>query len=457
MASIFRYLIFNIKPIQYKNIYFDVYCHALLIINPEIMIKDQKSKIQTIEINISRQVLMLLTLTILLSFSCTSEPTAILKLIVSEKAGMDRSLEYIEIEVPLKDKSRENGDICLKEVNNTELIAGQILDTISRPSGQRFLRCIFPVSMGANSTKSFEIVHGTAELRNEILKYQGQDINIKIENSDFIADLTDVKATAENGLGSGQLAGLILKHFNNQLLQRTHINMHWAPNFQKEGLDYKTFGHIQNPDRLDVIKGPYTFSLYRSGSVDGYEEIRVNCMYQFYAGLPYFTFSSEILIKEDTELMLLRNDEMTMDSLFTHVTYLHSDGKGNTVGLYEGDAIDQLAEDPIHDDATWLYFYNQYKKYAFGSIRMEYDNTNLNGEPSPLYGEHTKITRSAGNGRYWNRRLINDHNTLLPAGSRYRAKNAYLIFKLEDRDPSITIKEYYKKLSQPLEVKYEVD
>jgi len=421
------------------------------------MRKDQTIKGHTSEINRSRHVLILLNLIILLSISCTSEPTAILKLIVSEKAGLDRSLEYIEIEVPLEDKSQEKGDICLKEVYNTELIAGQILDTISQPSGKKFLRCIFPVSIGANSTKTFEIVYGMTELRSEILRYQGEDTNIKIENTDFIADLTDKKATAENGLGSGQLAGLILKHFNNQLLERTHINMHWAPNFQKEGLDYKTFGHIQNPDRLDLIIGPYTFSLYRSGSVDGYEDIQVNCMYQFYADLPYFTFSSEILIKEDTELMLLRNDEMTMDSLFTHVTYLHPDGEGNTVGLYEGDAIDQLSEDPIHDDATWLYFYNQYKKYAFGSIRLEYDNTNLNGEPSPLYGEHTKITTSAGNGRYWNRRLINDHNTILPAGSRYRAKNAYLIFKLDDRDPSITIKEYYKKLSQPLEVKYEVD
>ncbi len=416
---------------------------------------DQTLKKHTLEIIRSSPVFIWLVLISFLSISCKSEPTVVLKLRVSETAGLDRSLEYLEVKVPMGINPREAGDICLKEVDQVELIAGQILDTITQQSGKKYLRCIFPISIKANATKSFEIVQGTVELKSEILKYQGKDSNIKIENRDYIADLTDIKASVDNGLGSGQLAGLILKQFSNQLLQRDHINLHWAPNFQKEGLEYKTFGHILSPDTLEMIKGPYIFSLFRSGSVNGYEEIQVNCRYQFYAGLPYFTFSSEILIEENIELMLLRNDEMTMDSLFTHVTFLHPEGDGNTVNLYEGDGIDQLAKDPIHDDATWLYFYNENKQYAFGSIRLEYDNTNLEGEASPLYEEHTKITRSLGNGRYWNRRLINDHSTLLPAGSRYRAKNAYIIFKADKEDPSKTIKEYHKKLSQPLIVQYE--
>jgi hypothetical protein len=230
--------------------------------------------------------------------------------------------------------------------------------------------------------------------------------------------------------------------------------MHWAPNFQKEGLEYKTFGHIRQPDKLDVVKGPYYFSLYRSGTVGGYDEIRVSYTYQFYAGLPYFTFSSEILIKEDVELMLLRNDEMTMDSLFTHVTFLNPDGGITTADLYLGDGIEELEEDPIPDDAEWLFFQHKNKQYAFGSIRLEYDNTNLSGHFSPLYEEHTKITRSSGNGRYWNRRLINDHNTLLPAGSRYREKNAYLIFNANNEDGPYKIEEYHKRLSNPLIIQY---
>ncbi len=416
--------------------------------NPQI---SNRSIITTIGTAFS---IFLISLIILISHSCTKNPAAILKLTISETAGLSRSLEYIEVEVPLNGTFPAEEDICLKEAGDTKLIAGQIIDTLTRASGRNYLKCIFPVSIEASETKTYEIINGTAELQNEVLHYMGQDSNVKIENTDFIADLTDIKATAENGLGSGQLAGLILKDFNDQLIQRGHINMHWAPNFQREGLEYKTFGHIQHPDTLKMVKGPYKFSLYRSGSVSGYDEIRVSCMYHFYAGLPYFTFSSEVLIKEDVELMLLRNDEMTMDSLFTHVTFLNPDGEVATVDLYQGDGIEQLEKDPIPDDAVWLFFQNKNKQYAFGSIRLEYDNTNLSGNISPLYGEHTKITRSAGNGRYWNRRLINDHNTLIPGGSRYREINAYLIFKVSNEDGAPEIEEYHKRLSNPLIIQY---
>ena len=398
--------------------------------------------------------ILLILLISVISDSCKNGPKAILKLTLSETAGLSRSLEYIEVEVPFRLNSRMKGDICLKEASDTKLIPGQIMDTLTRESGKMYLTCIFPVSIEANTTKSYEIINGTSELKTEDLKYTGQDLNVKIENTDFIADLSNIKATDANGLGPGQLAGLILKDFNDQLIQRDHINMHWAPNFQKEGLEYKTFGHILRPDTLEMIKGPYYFSLYRSGSVSGYEEIQVSCTYRFYAGLPYFTFSSEILVKEDVELMLLRNDEMTMDSLFTHVSYLNPDEAVTTVALYEGNGIEQLEKDPIPDDAKWLFFQNNNKKYAFGSIRLEYDNTNLSGGISPLYQEHTKITRSAGNGRYWNRRLINDHNTLIPAGSRYQEKNAYLIFKINNDEGAPEIEEYYKRLSNPLIIRY---
>ena len=435
--------------IQYKNIslYINFY-------NRRLMKNDQTSNRNTIsKIRTAFSILLILLISAI-SDSCTKKPAAILKLTISETAGMSRSLEYIEVEVPLNVNLQAKEDICLKEAGDRKPIAGQIIDTLTRESGRKYLKCIFPVSIEANTTKSYEIIYGSAELQNEVLKYTGHDINMKIENTAFIADLTDIKATAENGLGSGQLAGLILKDFNDQLLQRGHINMHWAPNFQRDGLEYKTFGHMRHPDTLEVVKGPYIFSLHRSGSVPGYDEIEVSCMYQFYAGLPYFTFSSEILIKDDVELMLLRNDEMTMDSLFTHVTFLNPDGEVSTVDLYQGDGIEQLEKDPIPDDAKWLFFQNKNKQYAFGSIRLEYDNTNLSGSISPLYGEHTKITRSAGNGRYWNRRLINDHNTLIPSGSRYREKNAYLIFNTNNEDGTYKLEEYHKRLIQPLIIQY---
>ncbi len=257
---------------------------------------------------------------------------------------------------------------------------------------------------------------GTSEP--EQLKIEGTDLNLKVENEYFIADLTDVKATSENGLGAGQLAGLILKQFDNQLLERSHINMHWSPSFQREGQDYKTFGHMKE-DSVLIEQGPYRLSIFRSGTVPGFDAIRLNVEYQFFAGLPYFSFTSEIIAEDSLEVILLRNDEMTMDSLFTHVRFPRPSGEIKTVPMYDGFSIESLGKDPIRDDADWLYFYNEHHSYAFGSIRLNYDNKNLDGRSSALYKEHTKITNASNGGRYWNRLLVHDQKTLVPRGSRY--------------------------------------
>jgi len=389
-----------------------------------------------------------------LNYSCSTGNKPVLRFSVTETAGAPRTLEFIQIEVPAKRSYDISEGISLREEGTQELVPGQVLETKELPSGKTVHTCLFPVSLDAEATNIYEVLLAGGELYPERLDVEGHMPNVKLGNKYFIADLTDIKATPENGLGSGQLAGLLLKEFNNQLLERYHINMHWAPNFQREGPEYRTFGHILDPDSTAYIKGPYYVSIYKSGHVEGYEQIRVSCTYQFYAGLPYFIFSSAIEMEDDIELWLLRNDEMTMDSLFTHVMYLQPDGRMGVSKLYDDDDMAALAEDPIRDDAIWLCFFNSKLKYGLGSIRLAYDNTNTNGQESPLYEEHTKITASVNNGRYWNRRLINDHNTLIPAGSRYTEKNAYLVFHVDRLDPSKEMREYHLQLTHPLQIQY---
>jgi hypothetical protein len=385
---------------------------------------------------------------------CTPAQKPVLEFSLTENAGISRPLEYITLDVHLDRELDDSEGICIQEQNNEDLILGQILDFNSQANDKITYTCLFPVAIEANSTIQYKVfISENGRLHNEQLMVEGNGTNIKIENAYFIADLTDIKASEQNGLGSGQLAGLVLKQFQDKLLERSHINMHWAPNFQKEELPYKTFGHITDPDTTAIIRGPYKTTIYKAGRVEGYEEILITGTYEFFAGLPYFLFSSEIRIEKDVELMLLRNDEMTMDSLFTHLGYMHLDGTTDTVALYDDQEIQSLEEDPIKDDATWLFFFHDALNYGFGSIRLYYDNTNIHGESSPLYQPHTKITRSANNGRYWNRRLVHDHNTMIPEGSRYKEKNAYLVFKAHPEDPSREIVNHHKRLMNSLEIK----
>lgn len=405
--------------------------------------------------NHSRNLFFLGFSLLLLLISCGEEPGGpLVTFSVSEPAGLQREIEYIEIGVPVESRYDISNGFLIREIGKTNDIQGQIIASRELSSDSISYTCLFPVSLEAHGKRTFEVHRGTGSLPDAHLKISGTGTNLQVENVFYQAVLTDKKATEENGLGSGQLAGLVLNDFKGQLLERSHINMHWAPNFQKESLDYRTFGHIKNPDSLLVIKGPYLLSLYKSGKVPDYPEIDVRYHYRFYGGLPYFLFTSEMNFNSDVELMLLRNDEMTMDSLFTHVMFSEPGGKVKTIELYDEEAMKKLEEDPIRDDAAWLCFYNEEAKYAFASIRLKYDNTNARGDKSPLYEPHTKITSSANNGRYWNRRLIHDHNTVVPEGSRYSEMNAYLLFRLNPDDPVSPIHDCLKQLVNPVRVDY---
>lgn len=385
--------------------------------------------------------------------SCTScmDSQPLYVFTVTESSGIARELEYIEVGILLQGPLDSEQALSIREKDQSDLIEGQFLGLAKQTNGKHILQYLFPISLGANQTKVFEVVSrkGTSQL--EHLKIEGTDLNLKVENAYFIADLTNVKASSGNGLGSGQLAGLQLKQFDNQLLERTHINMHWSPNFQREGLDYKTFGHMKD-DSVRIEQGPYRLSIFRSGYVPGYEAIRLNVEYQFYAGLPYFFFTSEMIAEDSVELILLRNDEMTMDSLFTHVVFPRPNGEILSVPMYDGYSVDSLAKDPIQDEVDWLYFYNEHENYAFGSIRLNYDTKNMDGGSSALYGEHTKISKASGGGRYWNRRLVHDHKTLVPKGSRYFEENAYIVFRSDLEDPGAEIEQSFKRLTSPLRV-----
>ncbi len=157
-------------------------------------------------------------------------------------------------------------------------------------------------------------------------------------------------------------------------------------------------------------------------------------------------------MKQAIWLSRLRNDEMTTDTLFTHLAFIRFDGLVVTTTFQNRDEI--LRQHPIESDALWLSFYEHNKGLAFGCIRLFYDNTSIWGEASPTTGDYTKISNGARGGKYWNRILIIDKPTFVPEGSVYSEKNAYIVFKLSEGENKFAeIEKYAKRLSCPLKVK----
>ncbi|WP_157941249.1 MULTISPECIES: hypothetical protein [Arenibacter] len=407
----------------------------------------------------TRSLYVLFSAALMLLSSCTDNGV-IGDLYLTEPAGITRDLEYIEVKIPIAAQRLKNKALFLRNNEDGNVIKGQILNRSKVLLESNLVHCLFPISIRAHETKEYDIVIGDNVQTTTDLIAKGEGLNLFIENEFYKADLTAKKSSNNIVLGPGQITSISLKEHSGITLERTNIKMHWAPSFQKENEDYKTMAHIQEFDSISIERGPYMISVYRSGKVKGYEEIQLKGEYKFYAGKPFFGFSSEMTMIDSLSLTMLRNDEMTMDKFFTHAIFPLADGKVKTVPLYDSlpliphYSIKELRKKPIDADAKWFGFYNDSTKYGFASLRIGFDYKNLSGVMSPMMDSQTKISYALNEGRYWDRRFVDSGVLKVPKGSKYFEENVYSIFGFNNKGPSEKIERLYEQLSQPVLVKF---
>lgn len=392
--------------------------------------------------------LIIVILVIISIWSCNNLPERN-KIVFEEKVGIARKLEFVTVSVA----NHHKRELFIKDMASGLIIRGEKLN--SNNSIKDSSSYIFPVSMNAYEKKSFLVVSSTQKINLPIMNVTGEDLSVMVENNYFIANFERTDDNPKKGLHSGQLASILIKN-NDVILKRNNINIHWSPNFKKDGFDYKTFAHLNSKYTKITQRNSYLFEIVKAGYVNNYEEIDLFGQYNFFAGLPYFIYASTMSFNKDVKLSLLRNDEMTMDSLFTHLVYPDSLGKMTEMSLYNTIKFDSLTKTPLAHDIGWLGFINKSNGYGLICIRLSYDNKNIQGKESPLYRPHTKISQSNGNGRYWNRRLIHEQNTLIPKGSMYYEQNAYLVIDNFDSIDNVDdqIRYYSMCLNNPITVSY---
>jgi hypothetical protein len=386
----------------------------------------------------------------------TASEEILATLTVSEKYGYSRNVEYVDYLFQIPITPQEISDfslIAVDQASNEEIVC-QILEREKFENEMiALLRIIFPVALEANQKKIFQIMASVSNDAVESdLTVKGNGFDLIIENNFYKADLsknTDIEPQSHN---SGQLRDLLIKMGFNQLLTNAEDRLHWAPNFKRPELEwYTTIAHWNSPTEYEVWKGPYLIQTYRRDSAPDHPEILLTATYKFYQDLPYFRFFSEMELVQNVWLELLRNDEMTMDSMFTHLAFQRPDGKIEDVTFSDRGAL--LEDQPIENESPWICFYNSELKFAFASIRLRYDNSNMTGQQSPTYLPHTQIGEWLGGIKYWNRRLIHEHLTFVPKGSRYSEENAYLVFKIGEEDKFKDIIYWMDRLHHPLEIK----
>lgn len=387
-----------------------------------------------------------------------AQNSELLKIRISEKNNLERSLEYVEFSCQLNFDNSDNGEIHLvaEEIESKRQIPCQVAaHKINDTTNTYLLRVIFPVSMPALSSKQYLLKRNEKEHAvSGNLGMQGEGLGLIIENDFYRADLTKNKDVEPQSHDSGQIRELTIKMGFNHLVTNVEDRVHWAPNFDRPQIEwYTTIAHWSFPKIYQVEKGPYQIRTIRQDKAPDHPEILLSATYNFYDGLPYFKFYSEMEMKEGLWLQLLRNDEMAMDSMFTHLAFERPNGELVDLPFTE---MHPLIDDyPIENDSPWLCFYNKDKGFAFGSIRIFYDNRDVFGNESILYEPHTQIGEWLKGIKYWNRRLIHNHLTYVPRGNNYREENAYLVFKASGKDHLKDIQYWAKRLRNPLSVHLE--
>ena len=377
---------------------------------------------------------------------------------IEEVHGLTRQLEYVELslQIPLGKQENVSLQFVAENEQSGEKIPCQIIKQQSfEQENIVLLSLIFPVSIEANDQALFIVrSEQSRPVPQTDLSITGEGLDLIIDNNFYKADLTQSDQSEAKSHHSGQLRELMIKMGYDILLFRTENRMHWAPNFQKKGNDgYETIAGWEHPDYYKLNSGPYLILTERRDKAAAHEEILLTANYYFYAGLPYFRFFSSMEFMEDAWITLLRNDEMTMDSLFTHVAAERLNGEILDLSFAERHEV--LKKSPIENEAAWLCFYHADKGYAFGSIRLKYDNTNKQGFKSPTHLPHTKISNGAGGGKYWNRRLIDEHPVFVKEGSRYVEENAYIVFSIKDHNKFEEIVHWAERLRHPLQVTFQ--
>lgn len=246
-----------------------------------------------------------------------------------------------------------------------------------------------------------------------------------VENEYFIADMSSrvIRGATED---SGNIRALTYKPFDLTMF-RTGNRMHWAPNIQRVGApDYQSIGVWDPVQEFREEQRDDVYIHHREGYLPDYPEVRLEAEYRFFPNAPYFWFWSRMTVEKPLTVMRLRNNEMTMDPVFTHMAWPAADGENRVVTFEE--RVPMLEANPIDPGAPWMVFLNPEKGYGYGFV-------NLGWQASKTANASIGVADGDGGARYWQRFLIIDDEVTIEPGDVFEETTVFVLFRTSEQDP----------------------
>ena len=312
---------------------------------------------------------------------------------------------------------------------------------------RRHCRLLFLADTRAHVRSQYLVFHGNpgAEMPAYVtdLEISGEGYKLDIENDYYRASLSRQM---------GQLERLTLKH-DHGLELFSAGNGHGEPPGIDWAHDYVTSGAYQKMrvtnwaecPNYEVIRGPLCAVVRRWGFPHSTvhplftpSRMHIDVEYRFYAGVPYLMKQGAMEVIKDLDITYLRDDEWVFSGHpFTGLVWMASDGK-----LRIGPV-----EERSKDDLWSIGFFNRQSRNAFIALFLVHEAENFDGlkhagAPTLNYQNH---------GQIWSRWAARD-NPHLPAGTRLRQKNAYLVLPFDENDGPRMVENFRHQLLNPLAV-----
>jgi metal-sulfur cluster biosynthetic enzyme len=349
------------------------------------------------------------------------------RLILSNTTELDRHLEPIEVDVDFHGRHITDLESEVRVAATTSGGGGGRLEGI--PSQVHLfaqedstLRCrlFFLASVPRDSTRTYVVLYGNpdapAPIHDTDLSFSDEDYPLEVENAHYRATLSHLsgnwkchfpkgwEATLDSGGGHG-VEGTI----------------HWGPDWSEERVGRYRITSWDGPQMFeyDVIRGPVCLRLRRRGhpilslgpTVGRPHKVMATVTYSFWAGQPYVIMESKLDVFEDVRFRDCRNDEFVIGEQLPERAWMAPDGE---IGI---GAVGWDKADP-----GWMSYFNPETGEGFGSVHLEFENTNPNfTEPDGSGFSRTGV---------WVRSPV--HHANMQAGDHVYEKNAYVAYHFDE-------------------------
>ena len=284
------------------------------------------------------------------------------------------------------------------------------------------LRCrlFFLADVAARGSSTYLVLYGNPEAPephyDTDLEVSGEGYALEVENKHYRAVLGKMNGNWKDHYSKRGPAELVNRHGHG-----VEGTIHWGPDWSDERVGRYRLTNWDGPPMFDyeVVRGPVCVRIRRWGhpilsvgpQVGRPHKVMAAVTYSFWAGQPYVVMESKLEVLEDVRFRDCRNDEFVIGEQLPERAWMGPDGE-----------IGFGARGWKREDPRWVTHFNRETGEGFGSIHLEFENTN----PSWPQPAHAGFSHTGT----WVRYPV--QHAAMRAGEHVYEKNAYVLHRYEE-------------------------